>query len=240
MLSLHNEYRKHDKITYFWLKVQTCVSHTSMYLYVLSTYFFAYSCSNFFLFRKGTYWVHADSGGVRLFGSWFYCAPAGQPSRFACERFRHRPTHWTKALAGLFTAAWQPPCQCLSSWELALAACWEIQLWRVSFTRFAAALISCLLTSSTSSSPQRSALCERACEGLGLQVGSMMCCKIFKQTCKVQVQRFYQRDKTKSWSGLQLSSADGDGDVDHELRLQCCECYCSNFQAILPISYINN
>ncbi len=34
----------------------------------------------------------------------------------------------TKALAGLFTAAWQHPCQCLSAWARALAACWEIQL----------------------------------------------------------------------------------------------------------------
>ncbi len=63
------------------------------------------------------------------------------------------------------------------------AACWEIQLWRVSFTRFAAARISYLLTSSTSPSQQRSARCKWACEGLGLQVGaSMMCCKIYKQS----------------------------------------------------------
>ncbi len=49
-------------------------------------------------------------------------------------------------------------------------------------------------------------------------------CQIFKQSCKVQW--FNQRDKTKSWSFLKLSSADGDGDVDHELRLECCRCYC--------------
>ena len=105
----------------------------------------------------------------------------------------------SKALAGLFPAAWQHPSQCLSAWALALAACWGIQLRLVSFTRLAAAMISCLLTSSPSPSPQRCARCERACEGLGLQVGaSMMSCKIFKQSCKVQVQRFYQRDKTKS------------------------------------------
>ncbi len=48
--------------------------------------------------------------------------------------------------------------------------------------------------------------------------------EIFKQSCKVQ--RFNQRDKTKCWSGLKLSSADGDGDIDHELRLECCRCYC--------------
>jgi hypothetical protein len=111
----------------------------------------------------------------------------------------HIKANHTKALAGLFTAAWQHPCQCLSSWALALEACWEIQLWRVCFTRLATAMISCLLTTSTSTSQQRSAHCKQACEGLGLQVGaSMMCCKIFEQSCKVQVQRFYQRDKTKS------------------------------------------
>jgi hypothetical protein len=59
-----------------------------------------------------------------------------------------KPNH-NKALAGLFTAAWQHPCQCLHSWALALAACWGIQLLLVSFTRHAASMISCLLTSST-------------------------------------------------------------------------------------------
>ena len=125
--------------------------------------------------------------------------PAGLLASDSGTGPRIEPNH-TKALAGLFTAAWQHPCQCLSAWALALAACWEIQLWRVSFTRLAAAMISCLLTSgSTSSSQHRSARCKRACEGLGLQVGaSMMCCKMYKQSCQVHVQRFYQGDKTKS------------------------------------------
>jgi hypothetical protein len=128
--------------------------------------------------------------------------PPGRPAGLlasdsgTCPRIE---ANHTKALAGLFTAAWQHPCQCLSAWALALAACWEIQLWRVSFTRLAAAMISCLLTSSTSPSQHRSARCKRACEGLGLQVGaSMMCCEMYKQSCQVQVQRFYQGDKTKS------------------------------------------
>jgi hypothetical protein len=115
----------------------------------------------------------------------------------------------TKALSGLFTAAaWQHPC--LHAWALARVACWGIQLLLVSFTRLAAIIIRCLLTSSPSPSPQCSASCELewACEGLGLQVGaSMMNCKIFKQSC--QVQRFYQRDETKRWSGLKSSSAIG-------------------------------
>ena len=62
------------------------------------------------------------------------------------------PTH-TKALAGLFTAAWQHPCQCLGTWARALAACWGIQLLQVSFTRHAAAMVSCLLTNSSSPKP---------------------------------------------------------------------------------------
>jgi hypothetical protein len=128
--------------------------------------------------------------------------PPGRPAGLLASDSGTGPrieANHTKALAGLFTAAWQHPCQCLSAWARALAACWEIQLWRVSFTRLAAAMISCLLTSSTSSSQHRSARCKRACEGLGLQVGaSMMCCKMYKQSCQVQVQRFYQGDKTKS------------------------------------------
>jgi hypothetical protein len=106
---------------------------------------------------------------------------------------RIEPNH-TQALAGLFTAAWQHPCQCLSAWARALAACWGICR-QVSFTRLAAAMISCLLTSSTSPSQQRCARCERVSEGLGLQVGEL---QNIQAISKVQVQRFYQRDKTKS------------------------------------------
>jgi hypothetical protein len=66
------------------------------------------------------------------------------------------PNH-TKALAGssLSTAVWLDPC--LHAWARALATCWGIQLMRVSFTQLAATKISCLLTSSTSTSPQCSA-----------------------------------------------------------------------------------
>ncbi len=106
------------------------------------------------------------------------------------------PNH-TQALAGLFTAAWQHPCQCLSAWALALAACWGIQLLQVSYPtrrRQWPAMISCLLNSSSSPSQQRCARCKQACEGLGLQIGV----KIFKQSCKDQVQSLYQRDKNES------------------------------------------
>jgi hypothetical protein len=164
---------------------------------------------------------------------------ARQPGRPACllaidsDTGLHIEPNHTKALAGLFTAAWQYPCQCLSTWALALVACWGIQLWRVSFTQFAAAMISCLLTSSTSPSLQRCAHCKWACQGLWLQVGaSMMSCKIFKQSCKVQVQRFYQRDKTKSWSGLKLSSADGDWDVNLEPWLE--------YQGYINVRYLSS
>ncbi len=54
--------------------------HTGTY-WVPWWYFVAYSCINFSSFRKGTYQVHADSGGVPILGSWFYCAPASPPSR---------------------------------------------------------------------------------------------------------------------------------------------------------------
>ncbi len=198
MYLVRTEYRKHDKSTYFRLKVQTFVSHTSTYKYVLSTYFFAYSCTYFSSFWKGTYQVHADSGGVPTLGSWFYCAPAGQPSQIACKLFRHRPMHWTKSHSstGRFIhCCLAAPSSVPELLGAGAGGLLEIQLQGVSFTRLAAAMISCLLTSSTSPSQQRCARCKQACEGLGLQVGaSMMSCKIFKQYCKVQVLRFFQRD----------------------------------------------
>ncbi len=116
--------------------------------------------------------------------------PAGLLASDSDTGQRIEPNHTTtaRALAGLFTATWQHPCQCLSAWALALVACWGIQLWRVSFTQFAASIISRLFTSSTSPSQQCCAHCKWTCEGLWLQVGaSMMSCKIFKQSCKVQV-----------------------------------------------------
>jgi hypothetical protein len=72
MYSVRTEYKKHDKSTYFRLKVRI-LFFTYQYVLVctvvLSTYYFAYSCAYFSTFRKGTYRVHADSGGVRTFGS---------------------------------------------------------------------------------------------------------------------------------------------------------------------------
>jgi hypothetical protein len=132
--------------------------------------------------------------------------PPGRPAGLLASDSGTGPrieSNYSKALAGLFTAAWQHPCQCLSAWAGVLAACWEIQLWRVRFNRFADAMIRCLLTSSTNPIPQRSVRCERACEGPGLQVGaSMMCYKIFKQSWKVQVQRFYNSRDIKQRADL--------------------------------------
>ncbi len=77
------------------------------------------------------------------------------------------PNH-TKALAGLFTAAWQHPCQCLGAWERELAACWGIQL-----------LPPCCRSASPDLPPPwpavcspaalapASARCKWACEGIG-------------------------------------------------------------------------
>jgi hypothetical protein len=56
-----------------------------------------------------------------------------------------------------------------------------------------------------------------------------MSCRIFKQSCKVQVKRFYQSDKTKSWSGLKLSSADDDWDVYLEQWLEYQLYYCEGY-----------
>ncbi len=119
------------------------MSHTSTYWYVQSTYlscFFlyrrfytgtyrvhtclAFSCTDVSTFLKGTYWVHADFGGVCTFGSWIYFTPAGPgcPAGLIASDSGtgpHIESNKTIALAGLFTAAWQHPCQCLNAWRLA-------------------------------------------------------------------------------------------------------------------------
>ncbi len=83
MYSVRTEYSNHENSTYFRQNIRTFVSHTtddtSTYRYVFSTYFFADSCTDLSTFLKGTYLLHADFGGVRTFGSWFYCAP-GRPA----------------------------------------------------------------------------------------------------------------------------------------------------------------
>ncbi len=58
--------------------------------------------------------------------------PAGLLASYSGTSPHIEPNH-TQALAGLLTAAWQYPCQCLSPWALALAACLGIQLLRVIF-----------------------------------------------------------------------------------------------------------
>ncbi len=150
------------------------MSHTSKYRYVLSTYFCAYSYTDFLHFER----VH--TGFILTLVEYVLLVPdsiarpPGRPAGLLASYSGTGPrieTNHTQALAGLFTAAWQHPCQCLRAWAQALAACWGIQLRRVSFTRLAAAMISCLLTSSPSPSPQRCVRCERACEGLGVQIG---------------------------------------------------------------------
>ena len=49
--------------------------------------------------------------------------PPGRPAGLLASDSGTGPRidpNYTKALAGLFTAAWQHPCQCLSAWALAL------------------------------------------------------------------------------------------------------------------------
>jgi hypothetical protein len=98
MYSVRTEYRNHDKSTYFRLKVQTFVSHTSMYQYVLSTYFLLILVLTFLHFERVhtgymltlvEYLLWVPDSIARQSAS-----PAGLlASYFACELFRHRPTH---------------------------------------------------------------------------------------------------------------------------------------------------
>ncbi len=178
--------------TYFLPPV--CTYYIFFFPYVpVCTWYILEEFSAFFcmyILTLSQYILGVPDSIVRLPGpASLHPSDSGSSPRIASE-----PNH-TKALAGLFTAAWQQPC--LHAWARVRAACWRIQLLLVSFTRLAAIMISCLLTSSPSPSQRCSARCEWACEGLGFQVGApMMNCKIFMESC--QVQRFNQRDETKS------------------------------------------
>jgi hypothetical protein len=120
---------------YFRLKEQTFMSHTSTYQYVLST-FLLILVPTFLHFER----VH--TGYMMTLVEYLLWVPesiARPPARPAGLLASDSGTcpliepNQTQALAGLFTAAWQHPCQCLSAWARALAACWGIQLQRVSF-----------------------------------------------------------------------------------------------------------
>ncbi len=97
-----------------------------MYQYIL-WYLILYCFSLIF---EGYIRVYTDHCWVHTWSSWFYCLPA-LPSLFACQPFRHQPTHWK---LGLLTAA----CQCLPvhAWALALAWSRRHQLNVVLISRF--------------------------------------------------------------------------------------------------------
>ena len=92
MYLVRTEYRKHDKSTYFRLKVRTfCVTY--QYVLVRTKYILFCSFSyRFFTFRKGTYRVHADSGGVRTFG-FLILLRARRAAQPVCLRAIQAPAH---------------------------------------------------------------------------------------------------------------------------------------------------
>ncbi len=126
--------------------------------------------------RTGTYWVHTVLLLLVLHFSYFWrvhaeyililgqyvllvrdsivCmpGPAGLFASYSGTRPCIDPNH-TKALAGLFTAVWQHPCQCLGTWALALAGCWGIQLLWVSFTWLTAAMVDSAVCSPAEPAP---------------------------------------------------------------------------------------
>ncbi len=90
------EYILQNKSTYLRLKVHTFWV-VYQYVPVLTKYNLLFLILySIHLISEGYIRVHANSGWVRTLSSWFYCAPAG-PSLFACQQFRHWPTHWTKS-----------------------------------------------------------------------------------------------------------------------------------------------
>ncbi len=138
----------------------------------------------------------------------------------------HTEPNHTKALAGLFTAAWQHP--------------WRLQVGTGGLMGDSAEAgqlhPTCShhdqLSAHQQPRPQPATQCALQTSMWLTWIhggASMMSCKIFKQSCQVQFQRFYQRDKAKSWSGLKLHSTDGDWDVDFEQWLECLGYSCKIF-----------
>ncbi len=129
-------------------------SYTSMYQYVPGHTLVLNLVLLFFDFRRVHLYyisVYTDHCWVHTLSIWFYCTPA-KPSQFACQQFRHLPTHWTKShYIWLVTAALPVPVSELLREGAGLlgdsAAAGQLSL-------LAAIVISCLLTSSISPSQQ--------------------------------------------------------------------------------------
>ncbi len=146
------------KVQTFWVAYQYVPVHTLLQVPVQHfSYFWRVHAQYILILREYVLWAWVPDSIARLLG--LAGLLAGDSGAGPCIK----PNH-TKALAVLFTqaAAWQHPCQCQGAlpghWRWRLAG----QLLLVSFTRLAAAMISCLLTSSTSPSQQHSALCKLA------------------------------------------------------------------------------
>jgi hypothetical protein len=101
---------------------------------------------------------------------------------------------------------------------------------RVSITRLASTMTSCLLTSSTS--PSQRALLTGVWRtwawSWGVRVNDEL--QNIKTILPSSSSEFYSREKAESWSGLKLSSADGDCAVDLEQWLECWGHYCKIFK----------
>jgi hypothetical protein len=128
MYLVRTEYRKHDKSTYFRLEVQT-IRVTYQYVPVRTEYIlFLLILVQIFLHfeRLHTWYMLTLVEYVLLVPDSIARLPGRPVCLLASDSGTgpHIEANHTKALAGLFTAAWQHPCQCLSSWALALAACW--------------------------------------------------------------------------------------------------------------------
>ncbi len=172
--------------TYFRLKVCTRYILQAGYIlqghkmvctgmYILVYDLFPWFGTAFLSFLKGTSVYILTISEYILTSSWLFCGPA-EPSRFACKRFMHQHTYWSKSHYRRFiNCCLSAPCLPVHAWALALAGL-GIQMWRVSFAWLAAIMISGLLASSTSHSRRCIARSEWEFKGLGLQVGELMMC----------------------------------------------------------------
>ncbi len=147
MYSVRTEYRKHDKSTFFRLKVQTirvtyqyvpvCTEYILVLLILVQTFLHFKRVHTRYTLTLVEYVLLVPDSIARLPGR-----PASLLASYSGTCPRIEQNH-TRALAGLFTAAWQHPCQCLSAWRLAGG-------------------FSCSVSASPYSSPPWSAVCSPA------------------------------------------------------------------------------
>ncbi len=168
---------------------------------------------------------HAGDSWVHTLSSWIFCKSAG-PSRFACRGFMHQHMHWTKAHYIRFI-------DCCLAAPLPVPASARPGAGAGLLGDAAVEGLLCPTRLHDDQWPASDALCVASSNGrlkdLSLKIwhwswwAVIGLLRVWQQNIEVscQFQRFNQRDKTMSWSGMKLRREDGDWDLDFEQWLEC-------------------